>query len=145
MSPKIGLIFPVLSLFIRGDGYDGMINPSSVSSIKPAVVLTLSFESILFCNSNVGLKNKIKKALTKTMVTIILNIMFTICEYYSSSSLMSPSFASSSRFFWRSAISFATISSASLTSSSMGVSGFSFLRRSRTSAGWEMGGSSGLV
>jgi hypothetical protein len=136
MSPTIGLIFPVLSLFIRGDGYDGIMNPSSVSSIKPAVVLTLSSESVLFCNSNVGLKNKIKNALTKMIVTIILNIMFTICEYYSSSSsLISPSFASSSRFFCRSAISFATISSASLTSSSMGVSGFSFLRRSRTSAG----------
>ena len=56
----------------------GIINASSVSSIKPAVVPASTVGSILFYNSNDGLKNKIKKALTKIIVIIILSIMFIV-------------------------------------------------------------------
>jgi hypothetical protein len=73
---------PDASRFMSCVGYLGLMNASSVSSIKPAVVLTLDFESVLFCNSNVGLKNKIKKALTRIIVTIILNICFIISLYF---------------------------------------------------------------
>ncbi|MAT63071.1 MAG: hypothetical protein CL881_04640 [Dehalococcoidia bacterium] len=60
-------------------GYIGIINASLVSSINPAVVLASGFFStFLFCNSNDGLKNKIKNALTKIIVTIILIILFIV-------------------------------------------------------------------
>ena len=81
------------SRFISCDGYIGMINASSVSSMKPAVVLTSLFDSVLFCNSNVGLKNKIKNALTKITVTIILIILFTVCGYFFYTSSGSDTFA----------------------------------------------------
>jgi len=58
MSPYMGLILPVASILMRGDEYIGMINASSVSSIKPAVVLASTVGSILFCNSNDGLKKQ---------------------------------------------------------------------------------------
>src|SRR5210317_1739011 len=58
----------------------GMMNASRVSSMKPAVVLASG--SVLFFKSNVGLKNKIKKALTKIIVTTILIILFNVYGYY---------------------------------------------------------------
>jgi len=48
--------------------------------MKPAVVEASG--TFLFFTSRVGLKNKIKKALTKIIVTIILIILFIVCEYY---------------------------------------------------------------
>src|SRR5210317_282797 len=63
------------------------MNASCVSSMNPAVVEAFTFffgffRSVLFFKFQFGSKNKIKNALTKIVVITILNILFTVCEYY---------------------------------------------------------------
>jgi hypothetical protein len=47
------------------------MNASRVSSINPTVVDASGSETVLFFKSRIGLKNKMKKAPTKSMVMMI--------------------------------------------------------------------------